>query len=59
MTTLREQRQLYRERYGRNLPYGKSEDWLVREYNKAQDLLHNVRQLGYNCAFEAKPIMSL
>ena len=56
MTTLREQRQFYRDIYGRNPPYGKSEDWLVREYNKAQDLLHNVRQLGYNGAFEVKPI---
>ena len=56
MTTLREQKQFYKEIYGRNPPQGKGEDWLVREYNKAQDLLHNVRQLGYNGAFEMKPI---
>ena len=56
MSSLREQRKFFKEIYGRNPPQSKGEDWLVREYNKAQDLLHNVRQLGYNGAFEMKPI---
>ena len=29
---------------------GKSEEWLVREYDKVQDILQNVRRLGYDGA---------
>ena len=38
--------------HGRKVTAGKSEEWIVREYDKAQYLLQNVRKLGYSGAFE-------
>ena len=52
MTDLRELRKVFKDVYGRKAHAGKSEEWLVREYDKAQDLLQNVRELGYSGAFE-------
>ena len=51
MTDIRELRKVFNEVYGRKDHDGKSEEWLVREYDKAQDLLQNVRELGYDGAF--------
>ena len=47
MTDLRELIKVFKDVYGRKVTVGKSEEWLVREYDindKAQDLLQNVRQ---------------
>ena len=56
MSDIREQTKIFKEVYGRKPPKGKSEEWPVREYHKAQDLLHNVRQLGYDGDFQMNPI---
>ena len=45
MTDIRELRKVFKEVYGRKAPAGKIEEWLVREYDKAQDLIQNVREL--------------
>ena len=39
MTDLRELRKVFKDVYGRKAPAGKSEEWLVPEYDKSQDLL--------------------
>ena len=52
MTDLRDIRKVFKDVYGRKDHAGKSEEWLVREYDKAQYLLQNVRELGYSGAFE-------
>ena len=44
MTDIRELRKVFKEVYGRKAHAGKSEEWLVREYDKAQYLLQNVRK---------------
>ena len=56
MTNLRELKNIFNQVYGMKPPKGKSKEWLVREYDKAQDLLENVRKLGYDGVFEMQPI---
>ena len=45
MTDLHELRNVFKDVYGRKAHAGKSEEWLVSEFDKAQDLLQNVRKL--------------
>ena len=53
MADLRELRNLFKVVvYGSKYPADKSEEWLVRQNDKAHDLLQNVRKLGYSGAFE-------
>ena len=41
MTNIIEQRNFFKEIYGRNAPDNKTIKWLTNQYDKAQDLLVN------------------